>query len=86
MKQKKNPYFFMQTWFWLMIITIILMAMLLIKIYERHLMPTVIHNIITSDWAWTAVGSIGTLISVIIAVKSLLSNERIRKFLRIHIN
>lgn len=62
--------FYKQSWFWFMLIAIINFLILLIYISV---------NFALDKNFWTAIGSIGTLISVIVAVCSIANSERIRK-------
>lgn len=59
-----------QTWFWLMIIAVIMSIGLIIYISQKFVLD---------DKIWTCIESLATLISVIIAVYSIVSSENIRK-------
>ena len=71
--------FLKKSWLWLMMIFIVLLGLFILQLYENDLIPTFVKDVIRSDCFWTAIGSIGTLISVIVASKSLVVGEQNRK-------
>jgi hypothetical protein len=76
---KSKDIFLKKSWFWLMMIFVVLVGLFILQLYENDLIPAFIKDVIRSDCFWTAVGSIGTLISVIVASKSLIVGEQNRK-------
>ena len=69
--------FYKQCWFWLMMFLGLALINTIIKIYY---MSIPMRQVLCSGDFWTAVGSVGTLISVIVAVTSIInSNQRTKK-------
>ena len=65
---------FKQIWFWGIVIEITLL-LILFNMPPHY----ILHHILCSEIFWVAIGSLGTLISVIIAVASFKNSENIRK-------
>lgn len=65
--------FYKQCWFWLMLISVLVLINTISRICY---MPIPIQRVLYSGAFWTALGSVGTLISVIVAVVSIVNNNK----------
>lgn len=65
--------FYKQCWFWLMIISVLVLFNTISRICY---MSISVQRVLYSGDFWTALGSVGTLISVIVAVVSIVNNNK----------